>query len=97
MTKIPLAQRLTGEDVVTVMARLCIVQLRDYFMALERQSGDERYSDVYYGLIRETLEDLAPEADVDDTTVMGAVAMLVALPQSERASLLYHIMIDPFR
>ena len=97
MTRIPLAQRLAGEDVVTVMARLCIVRLRDYFRALERQSGDERYSDVYYGLIRETLEDLAPDADVDDSTVMSAVATLVALPQEERVSLIYHIMVEPFR
>lgn len=94
MTRIPLSQRLTHEDAATVMVRLILVQLQDFFTALARQDRDEYYSDVYYGIVRETLEGLPFETD--DNSVLDAIATAMALPKTERAKLLFHTMIEPF-
>ena len=96
MTRIPLSQRLVHEDAATVMVRLILVQLPEFFMALEKQRGDGYYYDVYYGIVRETLENLPFETDTDDSSVLDAIATAMSLPRAERASLLYHIMIEPF-
>ena len=96
MNKIPLSQRLTREDVATVMVRLILVQLQDFFTSLERQCGDGYYYDVYYGIVRDTVEDLSLEATTGDITVLDAIAAVVTLPREERAQLLYCIMIAPF-
>ena len=96
MTRIPLSQRLTHEDAATVMVRLILVQLQDYFTALARQDGDEYYSDVYHGIVRETLEGLPFDTNSDDTTVLDTVVTAMSLPREERAKLLFHIMIEPF-
>ena len=96
MTRIPLSQRLTHEDAATVMVRLILVQLQDFFMALARQDRDEYYSDVYHGIVQETLDNLPFDTNSDDTTVLDAVATAMALPREERAKLLFYIMIEPF-
>ena len=96
MTRIPLSQRLVQEDVATAMVRLILVQLPDFFAALARQSGDGYYSDVSYGIVRNTVEDLSFETVTGDLTVLDAIAAVVSLPSAERSSMLYHIMIEPF-
>ena len=96
MTRISLSQRLGQEDAATVMVRLILVQLQDFFTTLARQDGDEYYSDVYHGIVRETLEGLPFDTNSDDITVLDAIATAMNLPREERASLLYHIMVEPF-
>lgn len=96
MTRIPLSQRLTHEDAATVMVRLILVQLQDFFTALAKQDRDEYYSDVYHGIVRETLEGLPFDTNSDDTTVLDTVVTAMSLPREERAKLLFHIMIEPF-
>ena len=109
MNKIPLAQRL-GQDAGTVApVKLGFVQLRDFFSALEDLNADGYYSDVYYGIVREALENLPavpdehtmfddppPPGEVSDSVRFAeAVAMIMNLPKEERANLLYHIIIEP--
>lgn len=63
MNRIPLAQRL-GQDAGTVApVKLGFVQLRDFFSALEDLNADGYYSDVYYGIVREALENLPSVPD----------------------------------
>lgn len=110
MNKIPLSQRLGLDNPYTAVAQLGLAQLREFFLSLEELRADGHYSDIYYDIVLEALENLpvvqddstmfddkpaSPESK-DRTLFSEAIAVIMNLPRKERANLLYHIMIEPF-
>lgn len=63
MNKIPLARRLGQDSNITAFVELGFTQLRDVFLSLEEQNSNGCYSDVYYGIICEALEDMTLVSD----------------------------------
>ena len=89
MNKIPLAQRLGEPKTDNFMMRLAGTHLEEFFRALDCQSKNAYFQRVYYNYIFETLTTKNPP-------FAEAISAAVDHQETERAELLYRLLIEPF-